>query len=393
MAIIVNDGALEAPTRENLRIGLMHTCDIYAVVSLSKFAFAPYTREKTYILFMQRKQEDGIGEIQDFPIWHFILDYDGYANSDKRYRTKYHDDIPELEDKFSDVVNLARLYATDRGMFDRERQAFEREVNRREREEGLWGMKYAYVETQKVRRENCHNLLSEFYLRPVSVERIGEDVFSDTMVEVAAELSVLTEKVREIKSIRFDFTEGEPGVLGDVLDFKGGNSGLTEEFVYSNQPTNEAEKIPILSSATLTINLMGYVSRNARPEGKCLKVFKGPCILVARNGFAGTMRYVSGGEFTTNDHAYVLVPKKAWSDRINLRWFTYEYQEMFYNLVTSKSDNATFNKDYAEKQGIIVPAISVQNLIAQNLLLMDRLMENVGGLKEDIEKFVGCRIA
>lgn len=59
--------------------------------------------------------------------------------------------------------------------------------------------------------------------------------------------------------------------LGNIFYFKGGNSGLTEEFVYNNQPTKDDEKIPILSSATLEINLMGYVAKDAKPKEKKLK--------------------------------------------------------------------------------------------------------------------------
>ena len=97
--------------KEDFRIKLLKKCNIHAIVSLNKFAFAPYTKEKTYVLFMQKKQEREIGKIQSKPIWHFILDYDGYANSDKRYRTKYHDDIPELEEHFNKAIETA-LYST-----------------------------------------------------------------------------------------------------------------------------------------------------------------------------------------------------------------------------------------------------------------------------------------
>ena len=133
IATVINDGALEAPSRENFRKKLLQICNIYAIIILPKFEFAPYTKEKTYILFMQKKQEEEIGEIQiqkksegdiekifqKFPIWHFILDYDGYANSDKRYKTKYHDDIPELEEKFEDAIKLSRIYLSDRNRFEK----------------------------------------------------------------------------------------------------------------------------------------------------------------------------------------------------------------------------------------------------------------------------------
>jgi len=178
-----------------------------------------------------------------------------------------------------------------------------------------------------------------------------------------------------------------------IFDIIGGNSGLTEEFIYYNQPNNEEEKIPILSSATLDNNLMGYVSRIAKINGKKLKIFKGLCILVARNGYAGTMTYIENERFTTNDHAYVLILKKEWKEKINLRWFVHQYQELFYNLVTSKSDNATFNKEYAEKQKVKIPDIKVQISIAEKLQKIDYLMKNFQFLKEKIENLVECEVA
>lgn len=184
IAIVINDGALETPSRENFRKKLLETCDIYAIISLTKFAFAPYTKEKTYILFMRKKQIDEIGEVQKFPIWHYILDYDGYANSDKRYRTKYHDDIPDLEEKFDVAVKLARFYLSDKNKFERERPSFERNVNDREKEEGLWGKKYGFVEIENVNINNFYNLLSEFHLRPIIKETISENEFEQKVSEI-----------------------------------------------------------------------------------------------------------------------------------------------------------------------------------------------------------------
>jgi len=178
IAVVVNDGALEAPSRENFRIKLLEYCNIYAIISLTKFAFAPYTKEKTYILFMRKKQKDEIGEKQEYPIWHFIVDYDGYANSDKRYKTKYHNDLGELEEKFDESINLARLYPSDRTRFDKECSQCERKVNKREKEEGLAGLKYGYVHMKNVNEDNFYNLLCEFYLRPlVSRKELRIDEF------------------------------------------------------------------------------------------------------------------------------------------------------------------------------------------------------------------------
>ena len=56
-------------------------------ISLPKFAFAPYTKEKTYAVFFEKRSKE-ITKIQDSSIWMYIIDNDGLANSDKRFQTK-----------------------------------------------------------------------------------------------------------------------------------------------------------------------------------------------------------------------------------------------------------------------------------------------------------------
>ena len=156
-------------------------------------------------------------------------------------------------------------------------------------------------------------------------------------------------------------------IIGNCFHIKGGNSGLTEDFIYNNQPSNEDEKIPIFSGATLADNSMGFVSANALPSNQKLKIYHAPAILIIRKGKAGEMVYLENGKIAINDDAYVLVLKKEWENKINLRWFSYQYQELFYNLVTSKSDNATFNKTYAEKQQISILKLSDQLNIVNSI--------------------------
>lgn len=199
IAIVLNDGALETPSREKFRRKLLEICNIYAIVSLTRFAFAPYTKEKTYILFMQKKQEEELGEIQKFPIWNFILDYDSFANSDKRYKTKYHDDIPELEDKFNEAIKLARFYVTNKERFELERGFFERKVNDREIEEGLNGMKYGYIEMKNICEDNFYNLLSEFHLRPVVIKKVKENEFDKLIESTLTELLSINKDIDELK--------------------------------------------------------------------------------------------------------------------------------------------------------------------------------------------------
>lgn len=178
------------------------------------------------------------------------------------------------------------------------------------------------------------------------------------------------------------------GNIKDFLNIEGGNSGLTEEFIYYNLPNTEDEKVMILTSATLERTAMGFISEKAKPDERDLKIFNGPAILVARNGYAGTMTYISDGRFTTNDHAYVINQKEEWKDRINLEWFISEYQALFYVIVTSKSDNATFSKEYAERQIIQIPQIDEQEEIMSKLAPLKNLINQMQLIENEIDELL-----
>jgi hypothetical protein len=201
-------------------------------------------------------------------------------------------------------------------------------------------------------------------------------------------LGVILEQV----IVNLTYVTHENVELSKVLYFKGGNSGLTEDFIYYNQPTNEEESIEILSSATLEENRMGCIFRNAKPNGKKLKIFRGPAILVARNGYAGSMTYIPSGDFTTNDHAYVLTPKKDWEKKINLKWFIHEYQDLFFNLVTSKSDNATFNKEYANRQTVKIPDMNFQNEFVEKIEYIESIITKLNEIEKEIDEGLECAI-
>lgn len=199
-----------------------------------------------------------------------------------------------------------------------------------------------------------------------------------TIIYKLGSLVEALEQIRNNNAINLSF--GSSYYIKDIFMFKGGNSGLTAGFIYNNKPNNELENVPILSGATVLTNMMGFVSRNAMPDTKKLKIFNGPAIIVIRNGVnAGQMIYIDKGEFATNDHVYVMSVKNNWKNKVNLRWFSYQYQELFYNLITSKSDNATFNKEYVEKQKVLLPDknIDYQNNIAETLINIDNLISKL----------------
>ena len=85
--ILLPDGVLENPVHKKLRKDLFEKCVIEAVISMPKFAFAPYTKERMFAVFLTKKNEK-VTKTQKDPIWMYIIDNDGLANSDKRFPTR-----------------------------------------------------------------------------------------------------------------------------------------------------------------------------------------------------------------------------------------------------------------------------------------------------------------
>lgn len=106
--LIIPDGVLESPSIAHFRDWLLRQCRIDKIVGLPKFAFAPYTKEKTYAIFIT-KRENPVSEIdliKNEEIWFYIVDNDGFANSDKRFATNRKADNGQwLHDELSSWVD------------------------------------------------------------------------------------------------------------------------------------------------------------------------------------------------------------------------------------------------------------------------------------------------
>lgn len=138
----------------------------------------------------------------------------------------------------------------------------------------------------------------------------------------------------------------------NIFECMGGNSGLTEEFIYNHSNLENRDYI-VLSSSTKKETGMGVIPLT-KIKGKKIKYFENKAgILVVRKGKAGKMIFLPQGKYTINDDAYILSLK---SDFINknhlnsvekeelfLKYFIYKYQYEMYEY-SNRSDNATWNK-------------------------------------------------
>lgn len=191
--IITPDGVLENPSYMKFRKEILEKCEVYAIVSLPKFAFAPYTKEKTYALFLKKRSKK-VTKVQSKPIWMYIIDNDGLANSDKRFPTKLrnnrngwmHDEISGWVS--TDGVEMPGILETRWLNYDDSGKGTtwidEKGITQVARKGGN-------IRIESIMQDHFCTLLPEYYLRPYSPHYIDETEFNN-------EIHALDEEIRRL---------------------------------------------------------------------------------------------------------------------------------------------------------------------------------------------------
>ena len=159
-----------------------------------------------------------------------------------------------------------------------------------------------------------------------------------------------------------------------IFNCLSGNSGLTEEFIY-NSINKNAENYKVLSSSTLETTNLGRIPFCKDIKGDDISVFTDNMgILVARNGKAGKMTFLEQGNYTINDHAYILSLKNDFIKKyaidtkerqeIFLKYYIYRYQHEVYSYSTN-NDNSTWNKTGYFKHSVaeILSMSEMENIV------------------------------
>ena len=193
--ILLPDGVLENPTIVKLRKDILEKCLIEAIVSLPKFAFAPYTKEKMYAIFFTKKNV-AMTKIQKEPIWMYIIDNDGLANSDKRFPTKLrnnrngwlHDEISGwVSTRGEEMVGLLeeRWLTFDDTITEGTEWVDEKGLTVKLRKGGL----IAITQITDPKAQYC--LLPEYYLRPFKPSFITAEELSSEIASIEQEIEKL----------------------------------------------------------------------------------------------------------------------------------------------------------------------------------------------------------
>jgi len=216
--VIIPDGILEATTLSPLREWFLKTCKLEKIVSLPKHAFAPYTHEKTYAIFFEKRYEplENINQAkQDSPVWGYIVDNDGFANSDKRFRTDRMDENGKyLHDEFSQWRSIDGN-TNDSLIIERYKKKTQdpEEVFYDEWGEIIEGKKYGYI--------NMSEILEDEFISYPSIstndilKKINRDIESKIKLEELFKKNDLSPEQEEVKNVIVTILEEEYNITYD----------------------------------------------------------------------------------------------------------------------------------------------------------------------------------
>jgi len=238
--IIVPDGILEATNLVLLREWLIKNCIIEKIIGLPKHEFAPYTHEKTYVLFLKKRVRpiEDLDEIKTERVWMYMIDCDGYANSDKKFRTdKTNENGKWLHDKLS-------IWGDTKGAFHvslLEECWKRKEQGNNEEYTDEWGnkiegLKYGYVNLKDILQEEYTNyttikkqdilkLLKQHNQSLKNILKKAEDLFE----EVESNGGNGDEEENIEKELKEDYSNilSEKGIIYDSYE---------DKFYDTNQP-------------------------------------------------------------------------------------------------------------------------------------------------------------
>lgn len=219
--VIIPDGILEATTLSPLREWFLKTCKLEKIVSLPKYAFAPYTHEKTYAIFFEKRYEplENINQAEQYsPVWGYIVDNDGFANSDKRFRTDRMDENGKyLHDEFSQWRSIDGS-TNDSLIIERYKKKIQEpeEVFYDEWGKIIEGKKYGYI--------NMSEILEDEFISYPSIstndilKKINKDIKSKIKLEELFKKEDLSPEQEEVKNAIVRILEEKYNIIYDSVN-------------------------------------------------------------------------------------------------------------------------------------------------------------------------------
>lgn len=303
--VIIPDGVLENPSFTNFRKEVMEKCNIDAILSLPKFAFAPYTKEKTYAVFLTKRSEK-ITKPQKSDVWMYIIDNDGLANSDKRFHTKLRNsDLSWIHDEISGWINKSG--EEELGVLESRWMKYDDKNSGGTTwidEKGIVKnfVKGGFIPVKEIISDKHVKLLPEYYLRPYSPKYV---TIKDIDSECNTILNLLKGFIKPEKEEDIDklFDIDKPILLSNILNHVSRNDSLSEEGIYKVSQNLDDDKVTVLSGSL--DGFYGFVPSTI----KIHKLVNKPCLQVVTRGQAGKLKFHKKGNYATNTNSMLLYIK------------------------------------------------------------------------------------
>jgi hypothetical protein len=184
-------------------------------------------------------------------------------------------------------------------------------------------------------------------------------------------MSELLERVRVKIPDAVVLHSGRVRAFFDILP---NNNGLTEEYLYTHQPTG-ISKIPVYSTSKEPV---GFLDDNEDVRA-IFEVLNGPAILVARKGYGGRLSVIESGSFIVHEDGYAIRPKPAFLKAIDLTWFAGHYSTEFQGHRSSLEGIGDFPRAKLVIMDVIIPRLEWQARCSRLYRQRDDILEFVKG--------------
>ena len=139
-----------------------------------------------------------------------------------------------------------------------------------------------------------------------------DDVLLDKCASLLPEYYLRTgHHIEEMRIYEYKQFQAMDVPVSELFEISGGNSGLTEEYLYSLLFHEGDRRYRLLTgSANLNSTVMIHRCQDPKNSDRKIRVVSGEGIHIVRKGKAGHINYLSQGDYTMTDDAYVLTKKK-----------------------------------------------------------------------------------
>lgn len=394
--IVLPTGTIENPRSEHVRFNLLRNAIVTDVIALPKHAFAPYTQQRTAIVLFNRRSKPIPAENGDWKslmksagnetINFFVVDNDGFANSDKRYRTDRVDEKTNiwLHDDLSD-------WYTKKGV-RQPGKLFNALINGNPPTKSVDEIgnplpaKYGRYKLSRVYKQLAERglpLLPDVLLRNSSpAMQVSAWVDAVTKLEAqVAELTISERPVREAVEalLATELTlagsesgKGDKSRLSEIFDIVKGNQQLTETAIYKFVVGSGG--VPVFGGGAKSPRFK--VKKGLlRESGEPATLFSGPALVVAMDGSSGSVQVIESGPFYCNHHGAVLTPKH---EGINL-WCTAQLIESHLrNKASNQGSSATLTMPQLTELSIVHILPDVAKKIGQKRKMLTTLAKMLG---------------